>query len=213
MTDDALAAWRTREGTALLVAYGALAAALSFGLAVMPQTAPAYAGLPFWLRFASQVFAIALVASTLLPALRVHAFRLQALNVGVCFAALVGIFMDKRNDGTWIVMVVICLFAFQYAFMRWEELVGSYAAAPLVYVALATAQHVRLPIVLQEAQTLTVVAAVSVGLGSVRLRMPYAAAHERLKLERQSAELRRQTDQKARMAFTDHLTGLLNAAA
>jgi diguanylate cyclase (GGDEF)-like protein len=38
----------------------------------------------------------------------------------------------------------------------------------------------------------------------------YAAASERFALERQTAELRRQTERNARMAFTDQMTGLLN---
>lgn len=214
MTDEALSTWRTREGTALLVAYGALIAAASAAFAYAPQTAHAYAVMPYWVRLLPIAVPIVTAAGLgLFPALRVYAYRLQLLNVGVFLLATVLVFLDRRNGSTWLFTVVICMFGVQYAFMRWQELLAAYAGTIVAFAAYAAAQGTFLrSSMMTELEVLSGVAVVCITLSAVRLRSIYRAANERAALELQAAELRRQTERNARIAVTDHLTGLFNRA-
>lgn len=214
MFEEALSTWRTREGTALLIAYGALIAAVSAALAYAPQTAHAYAGVPQWLRLMPAAVSLALIAAVGLRAeLRRHAYRLQLVNVGVFLVAVVVIFLNERNGSAWLLAVVICMFGVQYAFMRWQELVCAYGAMIAAFTALALAQHAfGRHTAFTELEVLAGVALMCVTLSALRLRSMYRTANERFALERQAADLRRQTERNARMAFTDQLTGLFNRA-
>lgn len=213
MIDEALYTWRTREGTALLVAYAALIAAVSAAFVYSPETSAAYDGAPHWLRFVPIAVPLALMTLALVPKIRPYAFQLQLVNVGLFLVALVCIFLNERNGTAWLLTVVICMFGVQYAFMRWQELVAAYAAAVAAFAVLAISQHAVPPRrAFSEFEVLAGVALVCIVLSVLRLRSMYRAAGERLRLERQAAELRRQTERNARMAFTDHLTGLFNRA-
>lgn len=210
--NEALAAWRSREGTALLVYYGALIAAVSATFAYV--TAPAHVYTPLWVRVLPIGLPVVLIALVLLVRpLRAYAYRLQLLNVGVFLFVLVGVLLGEHDSPSTLLAVVIAMFGVQYAFMRWQELLCAYAGAFTFYAALAAYHGIALRApTLYSLETLLVVGFVCVALGSLRLRSMYEAAIERFELEAQTAELRRQTERSARMAFTDALTGLLNRA-
>ncbi|HKU67201.1 MAG TPA: GGDEF domain-containing protein [Candidatus Baltobacteraceae bacterium] len=206
-------AWRTREGTALLVYYGALIALIFAAIPYAGKPAHLFAGVPFWLRFAPVAAAVTLVAAVYaVPPLRAHAYRLQLFNVSVFLLAVVAVCAHRGGPGATLAMA-LCMFGVQYAFMRWEDLVAAYALSIGLYEALAAASGVLLSAQsFYTAEILAAVALVCIALGSLRLRSTYAAASERFALEQQTAELRRQTERNARMARTDQLTGLLNRA-
>lgn len=201
--NDSLFAWRTREGTALLVFYGALIAVVSAAFDYAGAGWHAFSGAPHWLRLLPVAVPGVLACCVLLvPALRPSAYRLQLLSVGCFLVVAVALFAPHKGAGSTLA-IVICMFAVQYAFMRWQELVAAYAAALLLFLVQASWYSAAIP---------AAVAVVCVALGSLRLRSMYAAAAERHALERQTAQLRRQMERNARMAFTDSLTGLLNRA-
>lgn len=212
MMDEALFAWRTREGTALAVTYGALVAVVSGIFAYAPETARAYAGTPLWLRLLPVGAPLAVIAALgAVQPLRAHAYRLQLVSIGSFLFALVTIVLNEHNGAWWLLTVVICMFGVQNAFMRWQELVAAYGGSVAFFAACSFFERTGFqPRALSELQALSLVASVCVVLGSVRLRSMYLAANERSKLELQTAELRRQTERNARLALTDHLTGLLN---
>lgn len=214
MFEEALTTWRTREGSALLIAYGALIAAVSAAFAFAPETAHAYAGVPLWLRLIPVVVPPLLIgASAVFTGLRRHAYRLQLVNVGVFLLVLVLTFLDKRNGSSWLVAVVICMFGVQYAFVRWQELLAAYGMAIGAFSGLALAQHAfARHTAFTELEVLAAVALVCITLSALRMRSMYRTANERFALERQAADLRRQTEHNARLAFTDQLTGLFNRA-
>jgi diguanylate cyclase (GGDEF)-like protein len=210
--DDALSAWRTREGTAFLACYGALIVAVSavVGFGVSEHIV---GGAPLWARLLPIVLPGALVAGVLLiPPFRPYAYRLQLLNIGSFMTAVLVHFAHKGGGSPGAALAVVtCMFAVQYAFLRWQELVSLYAGVLCLYVALASLGGTLFtPNTVQTGELYGAVAAVCVVLGLIRLRSIYAAETERLALERQTAELRRQTERNARMAFTDQMTGLLN---
>ncbi|HET9097398.1 MAG TPA: GGDEF domain-containing protein [Candidatus Baltobacteraceae bacterium] len=212
MFEEALSTWRTREGNALLVTYGALIAAVSAAFAYAPEMAHAYAGAPQWLRLMPVVVPLVLIAAlAVAPVLRPHAYRLQLISVGVFLLVIVLVLLNKRNGSSWLVTVVLCMFGVQYAFMRWQELVAAYGAAIGAFGGLALAQHAFTgPTVFTELEVLAGIALVCITLSSLRMRSMYRTASERFVLERQAADLRRQTDRNARLAVTDQLTGLFN---
>lgn len=214
MIEDALSTWRTREGTALLVAYGALIAAVSAAFAYAPETARAFAGTPYWFRLLPCAVSIALLAVVgLMPALRVQAYRLQLINVAAFLVALVVVFLAQHNGSTWLLLVAMCMFGVQYAFMRWQEVVAAYAGSILAFLVLSAMEGVfDRRATITELEVLAGVALVCVTLSVLRLRSIYRAAGERFALERQAAQLRRETERNARMALTDQLTGLFNRA-
>jgi diguanylate cyclase (GGDEF)-like protein len=214
MIDQALLAWRTREGTALLVAYGALIAAVSAAFAYAPETARAFAGTPQWLRLLPCAVSLAmLVAVGVIPEVRTQAYRLQLVNAGVFLIALILVFLGPQNGSSWLLVVVICMFGVQYAFMRWQELVAAYASAIVAFFTLAVAQGILVrQETITELEVLCGVSLLCITLSGLRLRGVYRAANERFVLEQQAAELRRQTERSARMAFTDQLTGIFNRA-
>jgi diguanylate cyclase (GGDEF)-like protein len=201
--NDSLFAWRTREGTALLVFYGALIVVVSAAFDYADAASHAFPGAPLWVRLLPVAVPSLLVCCVLLVrALRPAAYRLQLLNVGCFLVVAVALFAPHKAGGS-MLAIVMCMFAVQYAFMRWQELVAAYAAALLFFVLQASPSGAAIP---------AAVAVVCIALGSLRLRSMYAAAAERYALERQTAQLRRQMERNARMAFTDSLTGLLNRA-
>lgn len=202
--NEALHVWRTREGVPLLIFYGGLIVLVSAAAGYAGSSTHLFGGLPLWLRLLPLAVSAVLLAGVLaFRPLRAHAFRLQALSVGTFLAVAVAQFAGKGNSGT--LAIVICMFATQYAFMGWQELVAVYGGALVLYAALA-------PSSVQSLEILFAVVLACVGLGWHRMRGTYAAAAERFALEQQTAELRRQTERSARMAFTDQLTGLLNRA-
>ncbi len=214
MANETLSAWRTREGTALLVFYGALITAVSAAFGYAGDKAHLFSGAPLWLRLLPVGVPAVLVASVLaVRRLRAAAYRLQLLNVGAFLLAVVAEFARKPGDAASMLAILICMFGVQYAFMRWQELVAAYGSVVVLFAVLSgySGTLLKTP-TLYTAEILVIVALVCVALGSIRLRSMYAAAAERFALERQAAELRQQTERNARMAFTDNLTGLLNRA-
>jgi diguanylate cyclase (GGDEF)-like protein len=214
--NDALQAWRTREGTAFLVYYGGLIAAVCAAAWYANSSVHLFgAAAPLWIRLLPIAVPAVLVAAVLLvPALRPYAYRLQLMNVGsFLFAVLAYFGVHGGASAGSTLAIVICMFGVQYAFMRWQELVALYGGVLLAYGVLAAfSGQLYARNTLEGGELLAVVAVVCIALGSLRLRSMYAAASERFALERQTAELRRQTQRNARMAFTDQLTGLLNRA-
>ena len=209
--NNAFAAWRSREGTVLLAFYGTLIALFSGAFALVGMPADA-ARAPEWLWLLPVAIPLVLVAAVvLIRPLRAFAYRLQLVNIGAFLLALVAIFLSKQHTSASLLVVVVCMFGVQYAFMRWQELVAAYGAA-LVFFAVLTAQQGALwhPDTRYTFAVLCAVCALSIAMGSLRLRSMYTVAFERFRLEVQTAELRRQTERNARMACTDPLTGLLN---
>lgn len=211
--NDSLLAWRTREGTALLAFYGALIAIVSAAFDYAIAGSHAFSGAPLWVRLLPVAVPVSLASGVLLiPALRPQAYRLQLLSVGSFLLAAVAQFAGQKGAAG-ALAIVMCMFCVQYAFMRWQELLAAYGGMLLLFAALgANTGTLVQPSMLYTGAILAAVALVCVGLGSLRLRSMYAAAAERFALERQTAELRRQMERNARMAFTDSLTGLLNRA-
>lgn len=210
--NEPFSAWRSREGTVLLAFYGTLIALVSGAFALVGAPVRAAGSAPSWIGLLPvAVPLLLLTAVTLVRPLRALAYRLQLVSVGTFLLALVALFLNGRYTSGSLLLVVVCMFGVQYAFMRWQELVAAYASA-LVLFAVFAAQHG----VLLHTDTkytfgvLFAVCAVCVGMGSLRLRSMYTVAFERFRLEVQTAELRRQTERNARMACTDPLTGLLN---
>lgn len=212
--EEALSTWRAREGTTLLAAYGALIAAVSAAFTFAPEMAQAYARSPLWLHLVPIAVPLALLAAAAVwPYVRRNAYRLQLLNVGVFLIAVELIFLNKHTGSSWLLTVVICMFGVQYAFMRWQEVVAAYGAALASFIGLALAEHAfARREAFTELEVLSGVAFVCVTLGAIRLRSMYQTANERFALERDAAELRRQTERNARMALSDQLTGLFNRA-
>jgi diguanylate cyclase (GGDEF)-like protein len=101
----------------------------------------------------------------------------------------------------------------QYAFIRWQEVAVAYGTAIAAFAVLSFL-HGQLfrPVTSWQLELLAGVSLVCAVLSALRLHTVHVAAAERFILERQAAELRRQTERNARMALTDHLTGLLNRA-
>lgn len=208
---DAFTAWRSREGTVLLAFYGTLIALFSgaFALVGMPTRATSAPG---WLWLLPVGIPLVLLAAVVfIRPLRPLAYRLQLVNIGTFLLVLIAVFLSKQHTSASLLIVVVCMFGVQYAFMRWQELVFAYTAALVFFAALAAQEGALL-----HADTrytfavLCAVCALSVAMGSLRLRSMYTVAFERFRLEVQTAELRRQTERNARMACTDPLTGLLN---
>lgn len=209
---NVLSAWRTREGTALLVFYGGLIAAATAAFAFVASPAPIHVGTPLWLSVIPVVVSLVLVAAVLsIPLLRAYAYRLQVFNVGTFLLVLVALFVGKRSTGELPLAVAVSMFCVQYAFMRWQDLVAVYAATLVLFAALAVDQGIASNSgVVRSFEILTAVALACVVFGTLRLRNMYSAAHDRFQLEAEAAELRRQTQLSARMAITDPLTQLLN---
>jgi diguanylate cyclase (GGDEF)-like protein len=209
---ESLHAWRSREGSALLALYAILIAIVSAVLAYPGSPAHFFTGAPRWVGVLPAAVSFTLAASLLwAPGARSAAYRLQALNVG-CFLFVLAYGLVTGAPGiSSVLIVVICAFSVQYAFVSWEALVAAYTGMVVFYAALLLGSGA----VLRPArgfgiEVLAPVCAICVALGIVRLRSQYAAERARAELERQTAELRRQNGQKARLASIDHLTGMLN---
>ena len=212
--NDAYYAWRAREGSALLTLYGTLIAAASAVFVVAPGRAHVFHGVSSHLWYVPLIMPLLLIAAiTAVRPLRAYAYRLQLGSVAPFLLVLVAVYLSPRYQSGSLLVVVICMFAVQYAFLRWQELVATYGATLATFGALAW-QHGTFmrASTLNAGGALVIVSALCTGLGTLRLRGMYAAARERARLERQTAELRRQTERNARMAYMDHLTGLLNRA-
>jgi diguanylate cyclase (GGDEF)-like protein len=211
---EALAAWRTREGTALLVVYGLLIAVVWTAFVFIFGQARIYGETPLWLRVLPAAVPIALaMAVGVIPPLRRFAHRLQVLSIGCLLCTTLAMMTNRHADGSWFVAAIICMFCVQYAFLRWPEQLAAYASALIVFVVLSETRGVHWQgVALYRLETFIVVIVICIALGSLRLSSLYIAVIERLQLQVQAAELRRQTDRNARMALTDHLTGLLNRA-
>lgn len=214
--NDALQAWRTREGTAFLVYYGGLIAAVCAAAAYANASVHLFGpAAPLWIRLLPIAVPATLIGAVgLVPPLRRYAYRLQLINIGSFLFTVLAYFGGHGGASAGSTLaIVICMFAVQYAFMRWQELVALYAGVLVAYGVLAAFEGLLYaPSTLETAELLAAVAVICIALGCLRLRSMYAAASERFALELQTAELRRQTQRNARMAFTDQLTGLLNRA-
>lgn len=212
--NESLTAWRTREGTALLAFYGAVIAIVCAALGFAGSGAELLAGAPLWVRLIPLAIPAALVIAVLsLRALRPHAYWLQAINVASFLLAITAEVAGRTATTGSTLALALSLFVVQYAFMRWQELAAVYGSTIALYAMLsADAGALMQPGTLRTLGILTAVAVVCFVLGLLRLRTAYAAAIERVVLERQTGELRRQMERNARMAFTDSLTGLLNRA-
>lgn len=212
--NESLTAWRTREGTALLAFYGAVIAMVCAALGFSGSGAELLAGAPLWVRLIPLAIPALLVVAVLaVRALRAQAYWLQAINIASFLLAITAEVAGKTATTGSTLALALCMFVVQYAFMRWQELAVVYGSAIALYAVLnADAGVLMQPGTLRTVGILSAVALVCFALGLLRLRTAYAAATERFALERQTAELRRQMERNARMAFTDPLTGLLNRA-
>ncbi|HET6896089.1 MAG TPA: diguanylate cyclase [Candidatus Baltobacteraceae bacterium] len=212
--NESLTAWRTREGTALLAFYGAVIAIVCAALGFSGSGAEVLAGAPLWVRLIPLAIPALLVVTVLaVRALRAQAYWLQAINIASFLLAITAEVAGKTATTGSTLALALCMFVVQYAFVRWQELAAVYGSAIALYAVLCADAGVLMQSgTLRTLGILTAVGVVCFALGLLRLRTAYAAATERFALERQTAELRRQMERNARMAFTDSLTGLLNRA-
>jgi diguanylate cyclase (GGDEF)-like protein len=212
--NEALWAWRTREGTAMLVFYCAVIAVISGALKYVGAPLHVYAGMPAWLPLVPVATAVSLAAAVLaFPALQARAYRLQAIGVGCFLLSLTTAAAAGGNVAISLTALILCMIGMQYAFLRWEELAAAYAAVPISYGITCAVEGILLqPLTLYRLEIVLAITAICIAVGSLRLRTIYTQAQERLALERQAAELRRQTEHSARIALMDQLTGLLNRA-
>jgi len=212
--NESLTAWRTREGTALLAFYGAVIAMVCAAMGFSGSGTELLSGAPLWLRVVPLgIPAVLVVAVLAVRALRAHAYWLQAINVASFLLAVAAEVAGKTATTGSTLALALCMFVVQYAFMRWQEMAAVYGSTIALYAVLSAGAGVLMQAgTLRTLGILSAVALACFVLGLLRLRAAYSAATERVVLERQTAELRRQMERNARMAFTDSLTGLLNRA-
>lgn len=208
----ALLRWRTGEGTTLLVLYGALVAVLFPAFHYIARALPGNVPDSMGLRLLSAGFSLFLIALVIgVPAIRPYAYRLQLLNVGVFFLALMAILVNSGNLNWYLTGTLIGLFGAQYAFLRWQDLVTAYALAFVFEAGYSAQVHVLTkPTNLYALGVVFVASVVCIATGTLRIRNLYAQAFNRIRLEFQTSQLRTQSERIAHLAYSDGLTGLLN---
>lgn len=210
--ENALLSWRTAEGTTLFLICAGLIAVLFPAFYFITRALPGHVHDVVWLRFGSAGFSLLLAAIVLvLPRLRVHAARFQMVNAAAFFIAMMALLILSGNDPLYLSGTIVGLFGVQYAFLRWQNLVAAYAAGWLFQIGFSWYAHMLtrgtnlycLGVVL-------VASVVCVIAGTLRIRNAFAQARDRIRLERQAAQMRTQAERIAHLAYSDGLTGLLN---
>lgn len=212
---EALADWRTREGTTLLVLYGLLIALFCPAFYFVTRLLPGHIPDSLLIRSIASAVSLALVFSVaLIPAARPQAYRLQVLNISAFLVVLVVLLVNSGNSVWFLTLTVIGFFGVQYAFLRWQDLAVPYTIAldfQIVYSSLhiGFAHHSNMFALAAVAFTCII----CVAFGLLRIRTLDRDVESRTRLELQTEELRRQAQRIRHLAYSDSLTGLANRAS